>query len=318
MSVLKDVLLSSEIKSLLLDKMKKLNDEDFLGCRFECLPVECLPGSEIPKEYYYDHYAEGAGLPYVLSRNIQKIFQRIGCECNISGGDDPEIQLLWKNTPQFSPKILIKGSNISDDHKIFDEMRKRKQFTDIEIEVGGERLAAHRVILCAKSPFFKAMFTNSFADSTESRISLPKENAKTFGLFLDFLYQGYLTFEKIDEPEIFALLPMADKYQMPDLVKVCQKAICQRMTKSNLLEIYLFGKSLNCDALKILCNNFIDNHHGLRDAKADFSQFTDLEQLHDLRDAATNLNLHGFVTSIIEQLLSMICLRHLKKQMAAR
>lgn len=51
-------------------------------------------------------------------------------------------------------------------------MRSHHMLTDVIIEVKGELFHAHKVVLSAASPYFKAMFTGGLKESEMSRIKL--------------------------------------------------------------------------------------------------------------------------------------------------
>lgn len=51
-------------------------------------------------------------------------------------------------------------------------MRSHQMLTDVILEVGSELFYAHRVVLAAASPYFKAMFTGGLRESEMNRVKL--------------------------------------------------------------------------------------------------------------------------------------------------
>lgn len=66
-------------------------------------------------------------------------------------------------------------------------MRSHHMLTDVVLEVQQELFHAHKVILSAASPYFKAMFTGGLKECEMSRIKL----------------QGVRIFGRFDQPEFF-------------------------------------------------------------------------------------------------------------------
>lgn len=64
-------------------------------------------------------------------------------------------------------------------------MRSHHMLTDVILEVGKELFHAHKVMLSAASPYFKAMFTGGLKESEMSRVTLQGVREKCF--ILDFL-----------------------------------------------------------------------------------------------------------------------------------
>ena len=69
-----------------------------------------------------------------------------------------------------------------------------KEFTDVKFAVDAEEFAAHRVVLCAASPYFRKLLAGGFqettADAPAAAIPLEICGPQTFGMVLEFLYCG--------------------------------------------------------------------------------------------------------------------------------
>lgn len=59
-----------------------------------------------------------------------------------------------------------------DAMKMMSMMRSHHMLTDVVLEVQKELFHAHKVILSAASPYFKAMFTGGLKESEMSRVKL--------------------------------------------------------------------------------------------------------------------------------------------------
>lgn len=56
--------------------------------------------------------------------------------------------------------------------KMMSMMRSHQMLTDVVLEVQQELFHAHKVVLSAASPYFKAMFTGGLKESEMSRVKL--------------------------------------------------------------------------------------------------------------------------------------------------
>lgn len=68
-------------------------------------------------------------------------------------------------------------------------MRSHHMLTDVIIEVQQELFHAHKVVLSAASPYFKAMFTGGLKESEMSRIKLQGVGIHSF--LIIFIFSNY-------------------------------------------------------------------------------------------------------------------------------
>ncbi len=88
--------------------------------------------------------------------------------------------------------------------------------------------AAHRLVLAATCPYFRAMLHSGLAESAmrDIHLVLDQASAAVFDKLLAFLYTGEL--EVTTEASLFAILHLADQYQLESLLDMC----CEAMTSS--------------------------------------------------------------------------------------
>ena len=80
------------------------------------------------------------------------------------------------------------------------------KFSDVTMVVGGERFAAHKSILAARSPVFAAMFDHDTKERQENKVDIPDMDAKVFQELLNFIYTC-----KANDSMLPELLVAADK-----------------------------------------------------------------------------------------------------------
>jgi len=60
------------------------------------------------------------------------------------------------------PKVTLESIN---------QLRKHGELCDVALLVGQKKILAHRIVLSACSPYFKAMFTGELAESQQTEVN---------------------------------------------------------------------------------------------------------------------------------------------------
>lgn len=94
---------------------------------------------------------------------------------------------------------------------ILEELLTRQAFSDVVLTVNGKEFKAHRAILSARSPVFKAMFDRDPTPVKTSRIEISGMDEATFVGLLRFIYTG----EAENADNAANLLAIIDKHAKP-------------------------------------------------------------------------------------------------------
>lgn len=97
---------------------------------------------------------------------------------------------------------------------------------DVVLCVQGSRLAAHRAILAARSPVFRAMFYGSMKESSQDEVEVSTFAPPTMKLLLGFIYAGIV--EDVRLEDMVPLMACADHYGVGAL----REAISQHLMDS--------------------------------------------------------------------------------------
>ncbi|KFQ28670.1 BTB/POZ domain-containing protein 8, partial [Merops nubicus] len=89
---------------------------------------------------------------------------------------------------------------------------------DISVCVEGKDFQAHRAILCARSSYFAAMLSGSWAESSQEHITLQGISHIEMSVILHFIYGGVLDFP--DKVDVGRMLGIADMYGLDGLKEV--------------------------------------------------------------------------------------------------
>jgi len=120
------------------------------------------------------------------------------------------------------------------------------------VENGGrvEEIPAHKLLLVARSDYFRALFKSGMKESLAKEIKIEEDPALVKDL-LKYIYTG-LPPKNLDEIAI-GLLPLADKYQVNDLRESCISELYRIVNKKNVIDILLLAENLNLPGLLRYC-----------------------------------------------------------------
>lgn len=127
------------------------------------------------------------------------------------------------------------------------------EYTNVDFEVGGHIIKAHKVIIAYRSEYFKAMF-DADKDSSESQTSKIKITEVKFAIMrglLEFLYSGAIEFTNVAFAS--SLRIAADKYLVPELVEVCEDYIVANVDKRTAAKAILETSLLGSDRIRKAC-----------------------------------------------------------------
>ena len=74
-----------------------------------------------------------------------------------------------------------------------DGLRRAGRFCDAVLVAEGRKFPAHRLVLCACSPYFDRMFQPGFVEQENKEIQLQDFDAETLSTLLDYIYTSSIT-----------------------------------------------------------------------------------------------------------------------------
>ncbi|CAL5005164.1 unnamed protein product [Urochloa decumbens] len=142
--------------------------------------------------------------------------------------------------------------------------------SDVLFIIDSEMFQAHRAVLAARSPVFKAELLGSMVEATTPSISLQDIAPATFKLMLQFMYTD--TFpgdgELGDYPfkTIQHLLAAADRYALDRLKLMCAQKLWDNVSVDTVAATLACAEMYNCQELKIKCIDFFAMEKNFRKA----------------------------------------------------
>lgn len=159
--------------------------------------------------------------------------------------------------------------------------------SDIVFSLDGKQLEAHRAILSIRSPVFSAMFSSGMKESKEKVIVIEDAKFQDFKRMIYFIYTGNFPFglkgpTQKDEKErkekkmkkeagqVENLLVLSHRYEIMDLVKICELELESHLTAKNANHFLQLATTMQLNNLKKKAFEFMQKQ---------FSELTDKENL---------------------------------------
>jgi len=141
-------------------------------------------------------------------------------------------------------------------------MFEESALSDVEVvcTVGGSRKSfrAHRLILAARSPVFKAMFLTGMRENRAGRVVIEDSSPEAVKCMLDFAYKDEC--ESLDEANIIDVLKIANKYDMPGLRDIGLEFMAQNSRSDNVVAFLTACDTYNLlDFKHLLLSALVDN-----------------------------------------------------------
>ncbi|KAK1630573.1 hypothetical protein QYE76_004888 [Lolium multiflorum] len=159
----------------------------------------------------------------------------------------------------YKVRVLVPPSDLNQ--HLGDLLRTGKG-ADVVFDAGGEKFAAHRCVLAARSPVFGAeLFGGStkLLGSTSDLVRIDGMEAQVFGALLYFVYTDSLPQMKQEEEATMYqhLLVAADTYGMERLKLICEDKLCKHIDVGTVANILALAEAHRCHVLRSACLAFL-------------------------------------------------------------
>lgn len=133
-------------------------------------------------------------------------------------------------------------------------------FSDTVLLVDGHRFKVHRAILAARSEYFRALLFSGMKESHQTEIHISGARKKPFKALLQYIYNGQLFLDELDEKTVLGLVTLSHQYGFDQLLySLCeclQSSVCCR----NVCVLYDVASLYQIDCLLATCQKFIDTN----------------------------------------------------------
>jgi len=131
-------------------------------------------------------------------------------------------------------------------HKL-NELRETNILCDTTIRAQGQDFPAHKCVLSAASPYFRAKFTSRLQENESNLVELQEAESKTIADVLKFIYTGEAS---IHSSNAQGLLMIADYLIIPSLKSKASNFLESSLNASNCLALESLASQYNCETLK--------------------------------------------------------------------
>ena len=136
-------------------------------------------------------------------------------------------------------------------------LRESEQLCDVILEVEGERIPAHRVVLASLSSYFRAMFTGEMTESRKKVIAINGVDVESLKTLVEYAYTATI---KISEENVQAILPAAGVLQFEEVKRACSEFLRRQLDTDNCLGIKVFAEVHGCQDLLSAATVFSSHH----------------------------------------------------------
>ncbi|XP_057524433.1 BTB/POZ and MATH domain-containing protein 1-like [Amaranthus tricolor] len=171
------------------------------------------------------------------------------------------------------PKLYRIPLPPSDIGQQYGQLLESKKGTDVNFEVDGEIFAAHKLVLAARSPVFRAQLFGPMKEKSTQCIKVEDIEAPVFKALVHFIY-----WDKLPDMQELAglnskgastimaqhLLAAADRYGLERLKLLCVATLAEDISVNNVATTLALAEQHHCSHLKSVCLKFVASRENLR------------------------------------------------------
>ncbi|CAN6177195.1 unnamed protein product [Urochloa humidicola] len=169
----------------------------------------------------------------------------------------------------------------ADLHRQFGELLRNQTGVDVTFLIAGERIAAHRSMLAARSPVFMAELFGGMKEEASACIEINDMEVEVFRTLLHFVYTDTVPEleKKGEQATVMAqhLLEAADRYGLERLKRICVEKVSEEISVDTVATTLVLAEQHGCLELKSRCMEFILDPPGNLHAVATTEGFKHLE-----------------------------------------
>ncbi|EDO45347.1 predicted protein [Nematostella vectensis] len=158
-------------------------------------------------------------------------------------------------------------------------------YTDICINVQGNKFFCHKMFLCGRSDYFRALLIDHFAEVSTEPNSIPElalhdVTPEVFAAVVSFVYRDNA---ELTDEILYNVLCAADIYLLHGLKRLCEHKISGLLDRANVLTVLRTARLFSLDRLEMNCCDFLAGN---------IAEFIDSQDFHELilEDAAAIRN----------------------------
>ena len=158
------------------------------------------------------------------------------------------------------------------------DLRVNGELCDIELIAKNVKISAHKAVLCASSPYFRAMFASRYTESDQYSVEIHDVSCEALEALVQYFYtsQVHVTTGNVQE-----LLTASSMLQITPIVDTCCEFMRRHLGVSNCLGVRAFADMHSCPMLKKLADDFAKRNFSTLIGSEEFLKLQ-VEQLMEL------------------------------------
>ncbi len=134
------------------------------------------------------------------------------------------------------------------------ELREEGLLCDITLQAEGKTISAHRALLAAVSPYFKALFTGGFREDTQTVIELKQVSFQGLKNIVDCCYTSRL---ELNTENVSNIISTANMFQISKIVNQCTDFMTNHLDEDTCLTFLNLAEKFNLSEVRQKANEFI-------------------------------------------------------------
>ena len=136
-------------------------------------------------------------------------------------------------------------------------LRKSEKLCDVVLDVEGQRVPAHRIVLASLSAYFRAMFTGEMAESKQRVVTINGVPGSALKSLVEYAYTATID---ISEENVQSILPTASVLQFGEVKRACSEFLRRQLDADNCLGIKVFAEVHGCSDLQVAATVFSNRY----------------------------------------------------------
>lgn len=240
--------------------LKELTSREFSDPEtysIDSISLECL--KRLLEYIYTDHFnIQLENWSKQLLDEFISVVDRYYCVISCNFNRHPALENLSKRCKQMG----FVSSLQSD----FQKAVNNPEYSDIVLLSSTSRIPAHRVLLSARSNFFKAMLGSTMKETRLREISLETTSSELLLLLLEFIYTERI--QKLPAEFALELLELSDRFSiLGKLTRLCEDSLRTAIDNSNVIDVIQFANLHQASLLKRVCVQYMLKEYDSLEAK---------------------------------------------------
>ncbi|CAG5124300.1 unnamed protein product [Candidula unifasciata] len=161
-----------------------------------------------------------------------------------------------------SPAPVGIVDHVSSLSENFAELVETEDYADITFIVDGARFRSHKVILAARSEFFRALLYGGMKESQPgtTEIELQDTPSVAFSALLKYIYTGRMNLVEIQEENLLDILSLSHRFGFVELESSISDYLKAILNIRNVCHIYDLANIYSLTSLCNVCKDYMDRH----------------------------------------------------------